>query len=96
MQALDEAHDPDSLVRRYFDEDRDVVIQATQQTLEATREDLSLEKVAAVVDKELIDALRFPEHPRRGLAVSLYVRRGRVALGAALVAIGSLLAVLLV
>ena len=96
MHALEETHDPDSLVWAYFDEDRDVVIEAAKQTLEATREDVSTEKVAAVVDRELIDALRFPTDATGGLPVSLYIHRGRVAFGTALVTIGSLLALLLI
>ena len=95
VHALEETHDPGSLVWRYFDEDRDVVIQATQQTLEATREEVSSEKVAAVVDKELIDALRFPTEPRTGFATTLYIRRGTVAVASALVTIGTLLTFLL-
>jgi len=95
VQALDESRDPDSLVWSYFDEDREVVIEAARQTLEATREDVSAERVAAVVDKELIDALRFPTTPRRNVAISLYIHRGRVALGSAAVTIGALLALLL-
>ena len=95
VHALGESHDPDSLVWSYFDEDRDVVIEATRQTLEATREDVSAEKVAAVVDKELIDALRFPAR-RSDLGTSLYIHRGRIALGTALVTIGWLLAFLLI
>jgi hypothetical protein len=95
VHALDERQDPESLVWSYFDEDRDVVIEAARQTLEATREDVSTEKVAAVVDKELIEALRFPREPRTGLAVSLYLHRGRIALGTALVTIGTLLSLLL-
>ena len=93
VHALEETHDPDALVWAYFDEDRDVVIEAARQTLEATREDVSADKV---VDRELIDALRFPESPRGGLAMSLYLHRGRVALGTAAVTIGSLLALLLI
>jgi hypothetical protein len=38
VQALDETRDLDTLVWSYFDEDRDVVIEAARQTLEATRE----------------------------------------------------------
>jgi hypothetical protein len=96
VHALEDTHDPDSLVWRYFDEERDVVIEAARQTLEATREDVSTEKVASVVDKELIEALRVPEHPRRGVAVSIYLHRGRAALATALVTIGTLLAFLLI
>ena len=96
VHALEETHDPDSLVWAYFDEERDVVIEAARQTLEATREDVSADRVAAVVDRELIDALRFPEGPRGGLAMSMYLHRGRVAIGTAAVTIGSLLALLLI
>jgi len=96
VQALDETRDPDTLVWSYFDEDRDVVIEAARQTLEATREYVSAERVAAVVDKELIDALRFPTRARASVAISLYLHRGRVALGSAAVTIGGLLAWLMI
>jgi hypothetical protein len=95
VHALEDTRDPESLVWAYFDEDRDAVIEATRQTLEATREDVTREKVAALVDRELIDALRFPADPPRSVAISLYLNRGRVALGTVLVTIGSLLAFLL-
>jgi len=93
VHALEETRDPESLVWSYFDEDRDVVIEATRQTLEATREEVSTEKVAAVVDRELIEALRFPVRPR-GLGVGLYLNRGKVALATALVTLGWLVAFL--
>jgi hypothetical protein len=95
VQALDETRDLDTLVWSYFDEDRDVVIEAARQTLEA-REYVSAERVAAVVDKELIDALRFPTRARASVAISLYLHRGKVALGSAAVTIGGLLAWLLI
>ena len=95
ITSLDEANDPDSLVWRYFDADRDAVIEATRQTLEATREDASVERVVAAVDKELIEALRFPARPPGGWVATLLVRRGWVA-GATLVgAIGTALSLLL-
>ena len=96
VHALDDTHDPDSLVWAYFDEDRDVVIEAAQQTLEATREDVSTERIATVVDKELIDALRFPQRLPTGITTSLYIQRGKVAVATFLVTIGTLLAVLLI
>jgi len=95
VHALEETNEPGELVRRYFDEDRDVVIEATSQTLEATREDVSAEKVAATVDRELIEALRFPKDRKVGVAVSLYLHRGKAALASALVTGGALLALLL-
>jgi predicted HTH domain antitoxin len=49
-----------------------------------------------VVDKELIDALRFPTRARASVAISLYLHRGKVALGSAAVTIGGLLAWLLI
>lgn len=95
VHALEQTHDPGELVRAYFDEDRDVVIEATRQTLEATREDVSSERVAAVVDKELIEALRFPVDARRGMSVALYLNRRKAAVASALVTGGALLSWLL-
>ena len=37
IYALEEARDPDAMVWAYFDKDRDAVVQAAMQTLEATR-----------------------------------------------------------
>ena len=48
IHALDADQDPDSLVSAYFDEDRDAVIQAAIQTLEATREDLLIAGLASL------------------------------------------------
>ena len=95
VHALEETNEPGEIVRKYFDEDRDVVIEATRQTLEATREDVAPEKVAAAVDKELIEALRFPKDSKAGVAVTLYLHRGKAALASALVTGGALLAFLL-
>ena len=79
IHTLEETHDPDALVWTYFDQDRDAVIQAAIQTLEATREDPDPGKVARAVDRELVEGLRFPVNPPGGLLPTLYVRRGRVA-----------------
>lgn len=79
ITSLEETNDPEALVWRYFDEDREAVIQAAQQTLEATREDASRDRVEAAVDRELVEALRFPTNPRGGLPAHLYVHKGRVA-----------------
>lgn len=84
VQALDETRNPDDLVRAYFDDDRAVVIEATRETLEATRERTSPEKVAAAVDRELIEALRLPAEPRPW-SVRLYMNRAKVAAGSGLV-----------
>jgi precorrin isomerase len=96
VHALDERRDPNALVWAYFDEDRDVMIEAARQTLEATREDASMERVAAAVDRELIEALRFPPNPPRGLSMSLYINRGRAALATVVATVGTLLALLLI
>lgn len=96
VQALDETRDPHQLVRAYFDEDREVVIEATRQTLEATRENISSERVAAAVDKELVEALRFPARRGSRALVSLYLNRGKATLASALVAGTALLALLLI
>ena len=79
VTSLEEKNDPEALVWRYFDEDRDAVIEAAQQTLEATREDSSRERVEAAVDRELVEALRFPLRPAGGLPAYLYIYRGRLA-----------------
>ena len=63
VTALEDENDPEALVWRYFDEDRDAVVEAAQQTLEATREDASRARVEAAVDPELVEALRFPANP---------------------------------
>ena len=80
IQSLEETRDPDALVWAYFDQDRDAVIQAAVQTLEATREDADPAKVARAVDRELVEGLRFPVSPPWGLLSRLYVRRGRASL----------------
>ena len=79
VTSLEESNDPEALVWNYFDEDREAVIDAAQQTLEATREDSSRERVEAAVDRELVEALRFPVSPAGGLPAYLYIYRGRVA-----------------
>ena len=79
IHSLEDSSDPDALVWAYFDEDRDAVIQAAVQTLEATREDADPARVARAVDKELIEGLRFPPNPPGGLLPALYLRRGQLA-----------------
>ncbi len=79
IRSLDDTQDADALVWTYFDQDRDAVIQAALQTLEATREDADPARVARTVDRELIAGLRFPVDPPGGLLPTLYLRRGRVA-----------------
>jgi hypothetical protein len=96
VHALEETRDPETLVWSYFDEDRDVVIDAARQTLDATREDSSSERVAAVVDRELIEALRFPTNAPGGPLAVLYVHRGAVTLGTVITALASALAFLLI
>ncbi len=79
VTSLEQRNDPEALVWRYFDQDRDAVIEAAQQTLEATREDSSRERVEAAVDRELVEALRFPISPAGGLPAYLCIYKGRVA-----------------
>ena len=79
VTSLEATNDPEALVWQYFDRDRAVVIEAARQTLEATREDASLDRVEAAVDRELVESLRFPPNPRGGLPALLYVQRGKVA-----------------
>jgi len=96
IHALDADQDPDSLVSAYFDEDRDAVIQAAVQTLEATREDADPERVSRTVDRELIEGLRFPPSPPGGILPSLYVHRRRAGLvGAILLLVVSAALILL-
>ena len=85
IHALEEDRDPDALVWAYFDQDRDAVVQAAMQTLEATRENADPVKVSRTLDKELIEGLRFPSPPPGGILPTLYVRRRAVGyLGAIL------------
>jgi hypothetical protein len=96
IHALEETEDSDSLVWSYFDADREAVVQAAQQTLEATREDTSRERVESAVDRELIEALRFPSNPPGGLLAKLYIRRAAVAtIGISLTALLAAIATLL-
>lgn len=95
IQSLDAARDPESLVWQYFDADRDAVVEATRQTLEATREDTDPAKIAEVLDRELIEALRFPAEAPGGLLARLYVRRGLVAGVGLLLALAAAVAALL-
>lgn len=79
MHALEDERDPESLVHAYFERERDVVLQAARQTLEATDEPTDAEHLAEVVDRELIEGLRFPTRPPGGLPARLYVHRRRIA-----------------
>lgn len=80
ISALDETRDPESVVWSYFDADREAVLYATRQTLEATREKVDPVKISETLDRELIESLRFPAVAPGGLLPWLYVRRGPVAL----------------
>lgn len=96
MRSLEDATDPRELVSAYFDADRDIVVQATQQTLEATGESLSEAMIAERVETELVEALRFPKDGAGGgLLPTLYIHRGAVAVATTLVTIGSALVFLL-
>ena len=68
---------------------------ATRQTLEATREDVTEERLAAVVDRELIEALRFPVDRKAGWLPTLYLHRRAAAIVTTLVTAGAALALLL-
>ena len=96
MHSLDETQDPDALVWAYFDEDRKAVIEATRQTLAATREDASEAKVAEVVDKELLELLRFPVTRSGGLVPWMIMHRVGVTWSGALIAAASALAFLVI
>jgi len=75
VHALDESQDPDALVWDYFDADRQVVIDATRQTLEATGETPDLVRIEETVDHELIEGLRLPATLPGGVLPWLYVHR---------------------
>ena len=95
VHALQDESDPTAVVQAYFDRDRAVVLEAVGQTLEATREEVPREKLETAVDRELIDELRFPVDMPRGLAVLLYLNRGKVAFASTLVAVATAAAFLL-
>jgi len=96
MRSLEETTDPEELVAAYFDVDHDIVVQATQQTLEATGESVTQAVIAERVETELVEALRFPKGGAGGgLLPTLYVHRGAVAVATTLVTIGSALLFLL-
>jgi hypothetical protein len=95
VHALDSANDSTDIVGAYFDTDREVILEAARQTLEATREDVSPDRLTTIVDRELVEALRFPVGRGDGLLPRLYLGRKRVAITSALVTIGSVLAFLL-
>lgn len=95
VRSLEDTRDPERLVWAYFESDREALIQATRQTLEATREDASEAKIEDALERELIEALRYPNTPSRGLLPRLWVHRGRVATVTLAAAAGSLLLVLL-
>lgn len=94
VHSLEEHRDPDSLVHEWFDAERDVVIEATRATLEATGEDPSTSKLSETVERELVEGLRYPAAPSRGLLPWIYVHRGRSLVAAVLVL--GVLAVLLI
>ncbi len=58
MRSLEETTDPEELVAAYFDAERDIVVQATQQTLEATGESVSQAVIAERVETELSPSSR--------------------------------------
>ena len=92
MRSLEETTDPEELVSAYFDAEREIVVQVTQQTLEATGESPSRAVITERVEAELVEALRFPKgRAGGGLLPTLYVHRGVVALATTLVTIGSAL-----
>ena len=93
MRSLEEAHDPETLVRAYFEDEREVLIEAARETLEATGEGTTYDKVSEAVDHELLEALRFPIDRRVGILPSLAIHRGLVSLAVAI--LGALSALLL-
>ena len=95
VRSLEEGRDPESLVWAHFDADRDALVEATRQTLEATREDTSEARIQEALDRELIEALRYPPASGRGPLPHLWVRRGLAATGAAAALAAFLLAFLL-
>jgi hypothetical protein len=95
MHALDETQDPDALVWAYFDADREAVIEATRQTLAATRDDKSEAEVAEVVDRELLELLRFPAVHSRGMIPWMIMHRVGLTWTGALLGLVSSLAYLI-
>ncbi len=95
VHSLEESNDPADVVRAYFDTDREVVLEAARQTLEATRDEVTEDRLAAVVDKELIEALRFPAERRLGVLPVLFLHRRKVAFASSLIAIATTLALVL-
>jgi aromatic ring-cleaving dioxygenase len=94
MHALDETQDPEELVWAYFDADREAVIEATRQTLAATRDDTSQAKVAETVDRELLELLRFPVSRSGGLMPWLIMHRVGATWTGVLIALATSLAML--
>jgi len=91
MRSLEEVHDPESLVRAYFEDEREVLIEAARETIEATGEETTYEKVSEAVDHELLEALRFPTSRRVGVLPLMAIHRGVVSLAVAvLAALGAL------
>lgn len=93
VRSLEDGQDPDTLVWSYFEADRQALIEATRQTLAATREDTPDAKIEEAVERELVDALRYPERRRGGVVANLWVHRvwlwaaGIGAVGASLLAV---------
>ena len=95
VRSLEETRDPERLVWSYFESDRDALIEATRETLEATREDTSPEKIEEAVERELIEGLRYPPVSGRGFLPWLWIRRRVAAACAVAIALAALALVLL-
>ncbi len=92
MRSLEETADPEALVTAYFDAEHDIVVEATQQTLEATGESVSEAMIAECVETELVEALRFPKGGTGGgLLPTLYVHRGATAVATTVAAMATAL-----
>jgi hypothetical protein len=95
VRALDESEAPDSLVWSYFESDREALVEATRQTLEATREDASPERIDDALERELVEALRYPARTDRGVLPHLWVHRRAWATGVVTLIAAALLVVFL-
>ena len=83
MHTLGPDQDATTLVRAHFDEERAAVVAAVREALAANGEPADPARVEELVDRELTEALRFPDQPGAGLLAALYVRRGALAAGLA-------------
>jgi len=95
VHSLEQTRHPETLVWQYFEGERDALVQATLQTLAATREDMPEETIEEAVEAELVEALRYPTHRPGGVLPALWVHRGAAATVGLLTILATLALVLL-